>query len=179
MNEKRCGELTERLQERGQAVRELLEQLEGEKEKLDDAREELKTLPRPLVWEPLKGRIGLLEARVDSLMRDLARARLALFEEREAQARAAHERLAARATQIRRVEREAWRALQVVQDHAADGTGAWEDDAEGLAGLRDVYQRARALSLRSQEAEERARDRLKIAEQQRQDLEQTLGDLLR
>jgi chromosome segregation ATPase len=116
LNEERREELRKRLQEREDTVKELLEQLEIEREKLDDAREELKTLPRPLVWEPLKGRIGLLEGRVNALVEDLARARLALLEERQAQARAVHEETAAEAAEAHQAAEAAMQKLKAARE---------------------------------------------------------------
>lgn len=179
MNEKQREELRERLREREDTVREMVEQLEVEKEKLDDARQKLKTLPRPLVWEPLKGRIGLLEGRVDSLMQDLAKARLALLEEREAQARAVYKGIAAKANKARQTEREMWRALRTFQNRGAKGTGAREGDAKRLAELLGAHEKAQALAAELQQAQDDAMHKLNVAEQQRQGLERELGALLK
>ncbi len=164
-----------RLQEREEVVKELTEQLEREKGRLDETWEELETLPRAVLWQPLRGRIELLETRVAQLERDLAAARLAVFEEDEAQARGAYKRAAARAARARQLETEAWRVLQAFEGQVEEGEGG----AGVLEELDSIYEKAQALVRELEQAEGRAMDALNVAERRREELEQDLGDLLR
>ncbi|MFO7917586.1 MAG: hypothetical protein R6V13_05870 [Anaerolineae bacterium] len=170
-------ELRERIREREDAVSELVEQLEREKERLDETWQELETLPRAVLWQPLQGRIELLEGRVKFLERDLAVARLAMLEEREAQARVAYERAAAKAARARQIEKEVRCALQALQSQREKEMVVAEGDAGEVAELDNACERARALALELEWAKRRAMDALYVARERREEGEWGLHGL--